>query len=637
MVRLRIEALEDRFLLATFTVTNTDNSGVGSLRQAILDADGNSGSHTIVFNIPGAGIHTITPIAPLPTITNPVLIDGTSEPGYSGTPLIELTGTNAGPGAHGLSISAGNSTVKGLAIHSFKGYGILLQTRGANNILGNYIGTDAAGTSAMANQEGVAILSGSGNVVGGTTAADRNILSGNTGYGVDDSSGNNRVIGNYIGTDLTGTLSVANGSGVYLFGSNNMVGGTTTGSGNVISGNRFDGIFVPYGTGNVIQGNDIGTTASVRGALANGRHGVNIASPATGTIIGGTDAGARNVISGNQKNGINIQAAGTIVQGNFIGTDVRGASALPNGAVGVFVAANNSTIGGSMDGARNLISGNHLDGVDLYADGNLVEGNDIGLGIDITAALGVSNGANNLSIYGSGNTITDNRIGFAGNDGVLVDTGTANVILFNSIFRSANWGIELAHGGNNNQPAPNLTSAFSNGNTTVVDGSLAGTPNTTYLIEFFANTDCNPSGYGEGEQSLDAQPVTTGADGTVTFEITLAVGVPTNQYIATTATDPAGNTSAFSLCMPVTGSNAPTDVVLAPDPRLTAAALPSNPILTFDNAAAVAPLLRSVGVIADSQPADSIYFKAQPTGLQSATKSIDSDPPAEQIEERGEM
>ena len=143
--------------VSSFTVTNTNDSGVGSLRQAILDANANPGLDNINFAIPGAGPHTIQPTSGLPTITDPVIIDGYTQPGASlntnGPGLgsnavlkIELDGSNAGAGASGLTITAGNSTVQGLVINRFGQNGVLLGTKGGNVLEGNFIGTDVTGT-----------------------------------------------------------------------------------------------------------------------------------------------------------------------------------------------------------------------------------------------------------------------------------------------------------------------------------------------------------------------------------------------------------------------------------------------------------------------------------------------------------
>src|SRR5207237_607310 len=148
---LYLEALEPRWLPSSFTVTNTNDLGAGSLRQAILDANANAGADAITFNIAGAGIHTIAPTSALPSITDPVVIDATSQPGYSGSPLLEIDGSQAGSGVSGFIISAGSSTVEGFAINRFGAAGIVIESNGSDLIQGNYIGTDATGTVALGN------------------------------------------------------------------------------------------------------------------------------------------------------------------------------------------------------------------------------------------------------------------------------------------------------------------------------------------------------------------------------------------------------------------------------------------------------------------------------------------------------
>src|SRR6266540_575054 len=137
---LRVEALEDRCLLSVFPVTTVADNVPGSLRQAILDSNANPGADTITFNIGGGGVQTIHPTSALPDITDPVTIDGTTQPGFAGSPLIELNGGSAGSAA-GLRITAGSSTVRGLVINGFALDGIVLSGSGGNLIAGNYIGT----------------------------------------------------------------------------------------------------------------------------------------------------------------------------------------------------------------------------------------------------------------------------------------------------------------------------------------------------------------------------------------------------------------------------------------------------------------------------------------------------------------
>jgi hypothetical protein len=259
-MRLNSDALDDLVVLrpgsggvgfvmsstaATFLVTNTNDSGGGSLRQAILDANASPGADAINFNLPGAPPHTITPTSPLPVISDPLAIDGATQPGFAGTPIIELNGANVGLG-DGLTITAGNSAVRGLVVNRFRGHGVMLENGGANVIEGNYIGVNVAGSAALNNYGlGVFALNSSNNTIGGTTAAARNVISGNFQHGVNlaNGSSNNLVQGNFIGLNAAGDASLTNfGRGALIFGNqnntfNNTIGGMTVGARNVISGN----------------------------------------------------------------------------------------------------------------------------------------------------------------------------------------------------------------------------------------------------------------------------------------------------------------------------------------------------------------------------------------------------------------
>ena len=219
-------------------VTNTSASGPGSLQQAILDANAASGLDTITFQIPGAGVHTITPANALPSITDPVVIDGTTQPGFAGTPLIEVNGASAGATSDGLRLTAGNSTIRGLAINRFGGAGIHVQLPGGTNFIqGNFIGTDPTGTLSQGNGSaaqsgGVWIDGSSGNWIGGPYATNRNLISGNIGSGVYLlNCAGNTVQGNLIGTRVSGTVALGNSNnGISLYNApGNQVGGTATG------------------------------------------------------------------------------------------------------------------------------------------------------------------------------------------------------------------------------------------------------------------------------------------------------------------------------------------------------------------------------------------------------------------------
>ena len=426
---------------ATLTVINVNDSGAGSLRQAILDANANSGLDTIVFQIPGAGVHTIAVLAALPTISDPVVIDGTSQPGYAGTPVIELNGGSL-VNVDGFRLPAGNSTIRGLAINRFGGAGIHVQAPGGTNFIqGNFIGTDTTGTLNRGNGEsstqpgGVWIDGSSGNWIGGTDSANRNLISGNGGAGVylQNCSGNT-VQGNLIGVSLAGTATLGNSNnGISLYNAaSNVIGGTLAAARNVISGNARSGVYLygPGASGNSVQGNYIGTDGNGVLAISNTGDGVTLQN-AAGNMIGGAIAGAGNLIAGNSQGGVSLNGAGTaanLVQGNYIGTDVSGRLALGNAFSGITISGGSSNlVGGTTSAARNVISANKLSGAYITTSsvGNLVQGNFIGVDVTGTSALG--NATNGISIDSAGSNIVGG-----------VEVGARNIISGNT-----NYGIEI--------------------------------------------------------------------------------------------------------------------------------------------------------------------------------------------------
>jgi len=346
-----------RVQAATFTVTNTNDSGAGSLRQAILDSNSTPGVQIIDFNIPGGGVQTIALASPLPDTADGVTIDGTTQPGFSGTPLIELNGAGAGASADGLHFTAGSATVRSLIVNRFTRDGIALAGgAGGSTVQGCYIGTNAAGTAAQANgRYGVSVASTPNNLIGGSTAVERNIISGNVLNGVDVSgtpatTTGNIVRGNYVGTNATGTASLANGG----HGINVNACVNTTILANVISGNSGNGVTIQQNTasGTIVQGNLIGTNAGGAGVLGNGNNGVFINS-AAGNTVGGVSAGAGNVIFNNVFSGVAISGPGTInnaVLSNSIGN---------NGGTGISLnsGGNNSQAAPSLNYAGGNSSG----------------------------------------------------------------------------------------------------------------------------------------------------------------------------------------------------------------------------------------------------------------------------------------
>jgi hypothetical protein len=388
--------------LPSAVVTNTNDSGPGSLRSAIYYAfdrstDAVPTPTTVTFHIPTSDpnynstthVFTIKPTYFMVALGNGTTIDGTSEATFLGSdvnplgPEIVLDGSNfAVLGAPpfnlfspGLILRAANCTIKGLRIQNFNERGIdMLQ------------GSDPNGSATT------------GNVIGGTAAAARNVISGNATYGIgihDSTTAANTILGNYIGVDQTGNSAQANaiaGVVIYQAAHGNTVGGTAVGAGNVISGNTNHGVFVGDvgSTSNVVQGNFIGLNAAGNGAIGN-LIGIEITAGAQSNTIGGTANGAGNTISGNTGDGISINGAGTqnnVVQGNFIGVNRAaghiGDAGLPNAGAGIdiFGGAQSNAIGGTATGAGNLISGNGFQGVSISGSGttnNLLQGNVIGL------------------------------------------------------------------------------------------------------------------------------------------------------------------------------------------------------------------------------------------------------------------
>ncbi len=426
---------------ATFMVTNTSASGPGSLQQAILDANAASGLDMISFQIPGTGVHTITPANALPSITDPVVIDGTTQPGFAGMPLIEVNGASAGATSDGLRLTAGNSTIRGLAINRFGGAGIHVQLPGGTNMIqGNLIGTDSTGTLIQGNGSavqsgGVWIDGSSGNWIGGPYPTNRNLISGNIGSGVYLlNCAGNTVQGNLIGTRVSGTVALGNSNnGISVYNApGNQAGGTATSARNVISGNGGSGVYLvgSAATGNLVQGNYIGTDTNGSLAIPNAGDGVTI-NGAPANTIGGASAGAGNLISGNSGGGVSLSGAGAasnLVQGNSIGTDATGRLALGNKLSGVTILTGNSNlIGGATAAARNVISANKLAGVYISTNsvGNLVQGNYIG--VDATGANALGNVVNGISI----DSASFNIVGGT-------SSGARNIISGNT-----NYGIEI--------------------------------------------------------------------------------------------------------------------------------------------------------------------------------------------------
>ena len=282
-VPLSVEQLEDRSVPSTFDVLNLNDQGAGSLRQAILGANAHIGSDTIEFKV--AGTIRLTTGA-LPAVNGMVNIDGTAAPGFAGTPTIEVNYNRFG----GLHFNAGatGSTLRSLDLVNAAGNGVTLNGAGNMRIAGNFIGLALDGVTVAGNSgNGLELDHSSGNTIGGITPRDQNTISGNRSNGIDlNGSSNNQILGNFIGTDVTGNLDRGNiGSGILVTAgaSGNLIGGSP---GNVISGNDANGVFLNgKATLNSVSGNLIGLTASGKQALGNRLDGVRV-DGANGNLIG---------------------------------------------------------------------------------------------------------------------------------------------------------------------------------------------------------------------------------------------------------------------------------------------------------------------------------------------------------------
>lgn len=438
---------------ATITVTSPDDSGPGTLRQAILDANAlGAGPHTIAFDIAPAGPHTITPLTPLPPLTAAqTRLDATTQPGYTGTPIIELAGEAVRSAPHGLRIDGDLSRVQGFVINDFSGGGAVYVTASGVQVMNNYLGLDADGDTVKANFRGVMCVDGCTAIeIGSPVGNDRNVISGNLeGILIGNALTGNSIRSNYIGTDATGMLARGNYKGISWALSRGRIGDSVPAGGNVISGNTEYGIVL------------------------------------TGSI------------------------AGTTVTHNLIGVAADGTTPLGNAFEGVSLYSSGASIGENTI-AHNLGHGVMVVGVGH--DQNAIRANSI-----------FSNRFRGIALGDLG--------GPAPNDLRDVDAGYAN----------------------NLQNHPVLTSAVWNAGTLTVTGTLNSTPHTAFLIDFYSNTVCDPSGFGEGEVWRRTVEVTTNVNGDAAINASLAY--PGTGFITATATNShAPETSEFSPCRVVTNA-----------------------------------------------------------------------------------
>ncbi|BDT69843.1 hypothetical protein os1_40350 [Comamonadaceae bacterium OS-1] len=517
-------------VLATYTVSNTNDSGAGSLRQAIIDANANAGTDTINFTIPGTGIHTIALTSVLPSITGTVILDATTDDSFAANGnkpaiVLDVGGIASSVGLE-LTGTADGSTIRGLVINNYRTAGIQIDAGSdGHTIAGNYIGTiDATGGSASTSTAGygISIAGAANNVVGGATAADRNVITGTSaaaspfydGPGsavyINGAASSNQISGNYLGTDATGATALTGArQGVYVGGS----AASTVVQNNVVAADGTIGLQIESsGTGNLIQGNRVGVTASGNAVLSASNAGIYV------------EVGNGNTVKNNWlANGLigvwlGSNVSNTTVQGNRIGTDLTGTLNWGSRQHGVNLQTNNNNnlIGGTGAGDGNIIA---------FSNQNASTGN----------AITLYTGTGNAFL---GNSIYSTTTGTSGL-GIDLDAANGNV--------TANDAGDVDTGPNNLQNFPVLTSAKTDGSTSVyVAGTLSTNTGTNYYrVEFFASPTGNASGYGEGKTYLGFVNVPT-TGGTGTFSTTLSAAVSVGYVISATATRSAAGYATFT-------------------------------------------------------------------------------------------
>jgi hypothetical protein len=534
---------------ATIPVTSASDAlaadGVCTLREAMASANnnmapfptpgecvpGNQGwpdTDTIVFAIPGSGVHTITLTSTdgLPAITAPIVIDGYTQPGASpntlavGNDAVLRIEIDAGAVTGGFAavfrlhaLAADNSTIRGLVINDLKQPAVDFGGESHDNVFaGNFVGTNATG-SAMVGTGATTLIAvaGTGNRIGGPAPADRNLLvglDGGLGQILVTGATGTVIQGNYLGTNAAGTQALLPASptrAILVQSSGNTIGGP--GAGNVILAHI--AIWLNSGDDNTVQGNRLGTDAT--GTLSlRPREGFGILSgnTAANNQIGGV--GAEGNVIGNFVYGLFLTdgAPGWTVQGNRIGTDATGTLALPN-ELGIHIqTAGPGSIGGTDPGEGNVIAFNTSNGINISS----------GTGWSLL-----------------GNSIHDN--------------GGLGISLTNTLMPLPNDAGDGDDGANNRQNYPVITASDIAGSSVNLAGSLNSTPSTPFRLEVFASAACDSSGFGEGQSLAGVIDVTTDGSGNASFG-PLVIPVPAGRKAMTmTATGPGGNTSELSGCV----------------------------------------------------------------------------------------
>ncbi len=428
----------------------------------------------ITFNIPGGGPQIIEPYTWLPAVTNQVLIDGTTQPGYAGAPLIVLNGDN---GIDALTISAQGCAVKGMVFDgfgqaSFHPSAALLLLSSSNTVTACYVGVNETGAAVRFNDTtGILISNAVGNVIGGLGATNRNLIGGNlTGVFITGpNASNNVILGNWFSLSQDGITTLQNNPTDIIISNapNNTVGGIVAAGRNVFDAEEQDIVLTGGATSNTILGNFLNLLPNGKPATnATGFEEGILVQNAIGTVIGGTTAGARNVISGCDTGVqiLNSNTTGTVVEGNYLGTDPTGMTGDFNyESVSIQGSAGN-LIGGTTAGAGNVIVGEGFGAVAIdNASSNVVQGNFIGTDATGMNALHATNGTltagiiiSTYSVPATGNLIggltagASNVIAGLTSDGVYIGGAAAgnNIVEGNSIGVAADGVTALGNAGN---------------------------------------------------------------------------------------------------------------------------------------------------------------------------------------------
>lgn len=557
----------------TYVVTSLADSGdntnaaPGTFRRALVDANNHNGFDAITFNLPGNGVKTIVVKNYFPDIADDagVMIDGTQS-----DDKIQIDGSQT-RGHHGLRFTSNNNVVKGLVINGVRdAAGISIEGGDNNLIIGNYIGTDPSGSSARSNHSGILLNNAHNNTIGGTNGVTP--------------------------------------------------GGACTGDCNLLSGNLFHGIVFDAGSsGNRVWGNFVGLNRQGTAALYNTEDGILVADSPKNQI-GGNTPQERNIISGNKVVDIELGldgANGNKVQGNWVGTNSAGNGLIATSKVGIIigVGAHHNVLD------ANVVAGHGEYGILIFKDAasNEIKNNRLGVSPFDDRDFGM--GTRAIEVMSNGNYIHHNRMANSSNGGVRIKSGMNNRISQNQIFNNSTLGIGLDSdaftdndGGDGDNGAngllnfPVLTVANNSGGTLTVQGTLNSRPNQNYVIELFYNNVCGNAfgrAVGEGQAYLTSVNVSTDGGGNGGFSVDIG-NAPTGGFITATTTDSQNNTSEFSYCrgIVVVGPTGPAKPqLLSPSNGATTS---ENPPLLDWSASANAELYRII-VRADSKKGPRVH------------------------------